>query len=600
MASCPAKAKYVPPSMRSRQQGEQPASPSAGMKASPDSPSPGNGLAALHDGPLSLQASVKTCKMLSFEGLSVACAVQVLDVKLSDQTPAVLARLTATVALPLKIDDVPENVAGLFHWFLLESTRADANALLEFDRSLPRECRAQLLVVAKASGLGGCLQGFGVDRYLCVFNPAGAGIKAIGTGPSLSVQQRQEAEQIWSWAKTEGSDMAQMCRADIQEMVASGNLTDEIQILVKRHRAADQLCLAAAQCDLAAVDEILETDKTLLHVTSREKNELALHAACLAKGSGKTTAAGMVQHLLENGARVNEIDYQGRSALAICKQEGGVGDGIGAVMAVLEQHGGREIGMLGRDRQGKSSAFQGRGLAPASPAAGGRPSEALALGHDAPAAGQYASASDSHAVGSPSWRGGGAPSPAGASEGGGWGRAQGGEVSRGGATWGGKVGSGRGDRRGGLGADWRAPAGVSLESGGARTGAMDSPSRENELARMRGLAIDRFRLSSSPVPRPAPARPFFHCLLFCSLSLFLSIIKPVFPCRAPLSHAIPTHGLLFDDFDPWIKSDRGVRSFTLLLTVILVCCSAVQAAGKSARYILLIFGLLWKAAGLAF
>ena len=247
--------------------------------------------------------------MMSFEGLSVACAVQVLDVEIRDQTPAVLARLTATLALPLKSDDVPENIAGLFEWFLLESTRADANALLEFDRTVPRECRAQLLVVAKAAGLGGCLQGFGVDRYLCVFNLAGAGIKAIVTGPSLSVQQRQEAEQIWSWAKTEGGDMAQMCRADIQEMVASGNLTDDIQTLVKRHRAADQLCLAAAQCDLAAVDEILETDKSLLHVTSRERNEPALHAACLAKGSGKTTA-------------------------------------------VLEQHGGREIGMLGRDRQG--------------------------------------------------------------------------------------------------------------------------------------------------------------------------------------------------------------------------------------------------------
>ena len=172
-----------------------------------------------------------------------------------------------------------------------------------------------------------------------------------------------------------------------------------------------------------------------MHVTSEEKNQLPLHAACLGNsirrnpetpspqsylspptpkrilgsGSEQTPAADMVKHLLEKGARVNDTDYQGRSALALCrslslslslsrsrslsvslslpvalnvcvcacastlscadtdtsthtcmrpcaharhegasKNDGSLSDGLRAVVSVLEHYGAREIGLLKR------------------------------------------------------------------------------------------------------------------------------------------------------------------------------------------------------------------------------------------------------------
>ena len=45
---------------------------------------------------------------------------------------------------------------------------------------------------AKNIGLSGSLQGYNVGRYLSIYTGSGAGVKAAATGPSLTIQQRQE------------------------------------------------------------------------------------------------------------------------------------------------------------------------------------------------------------------------------------------------------------------------------------------------------------------------------------------------------------------------------------------------------------------------
>jgi hypothetical protein len=53
-----------------------------------------------------------------------------------------------------------------------------------------------------------------------------------------------QAEQIWSWTKNEGGDLAQLSHKDIQEMVASAHLRDDVVALIARHQAATLLCEA--------------------------------------------------------------------------------------------------------------------------------------------------------------------------------------------------------------------------------------------------------------------------------------------------------------------------------------------------------------------
>jgi hypothetical protein len=53
-----------------------------------------------------------------------------------------------------------------------------------------------------------------------------------------------QAEQIWSWTKNEGGDLAQLSHKDIQEMVASAHLRDDVVALIGRHQAATLLCEA--------------------------------------------------------------------------------------------------------------------------------------------------------------------------------------------------------------------------------------------------------------------------------------------------------------------------------------------------------------------
>ena len=53
-----------------------------------------------------------------------------------------------------------------------------------------------------------------------------------------------QAEQIWSWTKNEGGDLAQLSHKDIQEMVASTHLRDDVVALIGRHQAATLLCEA--------------------------------------------------------------------------------------------------------------------------------------------------------------------------------------------------------------------------------------------------------------------------------------------------------------------------------------------------------------------
>ena len=53
-----------------------------------------------------------------------------------------------------------------------------------------------------------------------------------------------QAEQIWSWTKNEGGDLAQLSHKDIQEMVASAHLRDDVVVLIARHQAASLLCEA--------------------------------------------------------------------------------------------------------------------------------------------------------------------------------------------------------------------------------------------------------------------------------------------------------------------------------------------------------------------
>ena len=75
---------------------------------------------------------------------------------------------------------------------------------------------------------------------------------------SLCLCVCSQAEQIWSWTKTEGGNLARMSRADIQEMLASGTLAPEVDAMVARHRTSSRLCQAAALGDIGSVDEILE------------------------------------------------------------------------------------------------------------------------------------------------------------------------------------------------------------------------------------------------------------------------------------------------------------------------------------------------------
>ena len=43
--------------------------------------------------------------------------------------------------------------------------------------------------------------------------------------------------QIWSWTKAEGGSMAELSCREIQEMIATGNLRENVAQLVARHQA---------------------------------------------------------------------------------------------------------------------------------------------------------------------------------------------------------------------------------------------------------------------------------------------------------------------------------------------------------------------------
>jgi len=239
----------------------------------------------------------------------------------------------------------------ILSWFM-NASKADEKAVLEFPTSLSQQQRAQLHACAKGLGLGASSQGYNTERFLSAYPPNGGPnmvkkpMPEESSGTSLSVIQRKEVEQIWGWIKLEGEEVVNdFPRSRIQEMVSSGNFDEKIGALVARHKEADRLCEAAAGGNLELVQEMVAADPELMHVTSTKKNLLALHAACTGSGSSKCTPAEMVQALLTAGAKVNEPDGQGRSALAVCKADG-AGLEVRAVIQVLEENGAREIGLI--------------------------------------------------------------------------------------------------------------------------------------------------------------------------------------------------------------------------------------------------------------
>ncbi|EKX44287.1 hypothetical protein GUITHDRAFT_139837 [Guillardia theta CCMP2712] len=274
--------------------------------------------------------SLKTTRQVDLEGLELAYEFPE-NVEFKNDECVEIAKLSLPIQ-PFSAENPPPNVTNLFEWFS-RILAEDNRAVLEFSPSLTREIRAQLLNVAKNQG---------------------------------------DAEQIWNWIKAEANDLSNLTKVDIQEMIANRNMSDEVLALVIRHESADRLCTAAAEGDRATVDDILSVDPSILHVTSKQKNQLALHAACLGAGSPSCSPAEMVDYLLQVGARVNEPDGYGRSAMAICRQDG-FGPSIRSVIDVLERNGGREIGLV-KPRAGQAPpGMNGRGVPPKSRGFGGPP-----------------------------------------------------------------------------------------------------------------------------------------------------------------------------------------------------------------------------------
>jgi len=102
--------------MRNRQQqGEKPGPPDTGA---PDSPtpapaSPSSGLASLDmsNDPLVLNASVKACSKLCFDGLDLVFDVN--EIEEFGDSPSEVARLTLTLPPFFKGDDPPQNLVHL-------------------------------------------------------------------------------------------------------------------------------------------------------------------------------------------------------------------------------------------------------------------------------------------------------------------------------------------------------------------------------------------------------------------------------------------------------------------------------------------------------
>lgn len=295
----------------------------------------------LEDVSLLLRAS----SSLDFSSLHLSAAPEPLSPEGGGegQVATTCYRLTVPLVTNAPLNNPPnQEVQALLSWFA-SATEGDGEAALEFGAALSKEQRSNLHVAAKTLGLGAISKGFKDERALMVLSAAGVALKQPHV--TLSPQQRREADQIWAWVKTEGEDsgLQDLSRNEIQQMVAGGSLLPEIEQLVTRHEEADRLCVAAEHGDATLVRQILQSDKDLLHVTGKTRDLLPLHVACLAAGSAECSAAHMVALLLREGARVNDLDAHGRSALTLCRQDGTTA-GVKAVLEVLEQHGGREVG----------------------------------------------------------------------------------------------------------------------------------------------------------------------------------------------------------------------------------------------------------------
>ena len=171
--------------MRNRQQqGEKPGPPDMGAPDSPTPPSSGLASLDMSNDPFVLNASVKACSKLCFDGLELVFDVN--EIEEFGDSPSEVARLTLTLPPSFKGDDPPQNLVdlprlfhnsygripthvrgsffffslykashymyklyatqvGLLQWFLRESD-ADSKALLEFDRAVSRDVRSHLLV----------------------------------------------------------------------------------------------------------------------------------------------------------------------------------------------------------------------------------------------------------------------------------------------------------------------------------------------------------------------------------------------------------------------------------------------------------------------
>ena len=98
--------------MRNRQQqGEKPGPPDMGAPDSPTPPSSGLASLDMSNDPLVLNASVKACSKLCFDGLDLVFDVN--EIEEFGDSPSEVARLTLTLPPSFKGDDPPQNLVDL-------------------------------------------------------------------------------------------------------------------------------------------------------------------------------------------------------------------------------------------------------------------------------------------------------------------------------------------------------------------------------------------------------------------------------------------------------------------------------------------------------
>ncbi|XP_031564076.1 uncharacterized protein LOC116299545 [Actinia tenebrosa] len=133
-----------------------------------------------------------------------------------------------------KLDFQQDKLRELMRWFR-NIGRDDAKAVLEFPPCLDKGQRKDIHLLANNFGLGTSSQGFGDQRYLCVYTveAAALGVEKI----SLTQEEKRKSDEVWFLVKKFGGRLvSKYSHNEISEMILADNLHPDLQDLFDKNQ----------------------------------------------------------------------------------------------------------------------------------------------------------------------------------------------------------------------------------------------------------------------------------------------------------------------------------------------------------------------------